>query len=84
MLSARAPELTEALARVADEGWSHLVLDGKVLDSDRCGQKGVSKKGRTIDAWYSGKTHDFGGKPGGHAPGRASRVDFSGRARLGP
>ena len=21
----------------------------------------MSKKGKTIDAWYSGKTHDFGG-----------------------
>jgi len=34
---------------------------GKVVASDRCAEKTVSKKGKTIDAFYSGKTHDFGG-----------------------
>jgi hypothetical protein len=43
------------------DGWSHLILDGKVVDSDRYAEKTVSKKGKTIDAYYSGKTHDFGG-----------------------
>jgi hypothetical protein len=61
VLSAQAPDLTEILERVEREGWSHVILDGKVVDSDRCAQKTVSKKGETIDAWYSGKTHDFGG-----------------------
>lgn len=61
VLSVQAPDLTEALYRVADEGWSYVVLDGKVVDSNRCAQKTTSKKGETIDAWYSGKTHDFGG-----------------------
>jgi hypothetical protein len=61
VLAAQAPDLTEALHRVAAEGWSHVILDGKVVDSDRCAQKTVSKKGETIDAFYSGKTHDFGG-----------------------
>jgi hypothetical protein len=61
VLSAQAPDLTEALQRVQAEGWSHVILDGKVVDSDRCRQKTVSKKGKLIDAWYSGKTHDFGG-----------------------
>lgn len=61
VLSAQAPDLTEALERVEADGWSHVILDGKVIDSDRCAQKTISKKGETIDAWYSGKTHDFGG-----------------------
>lgn len=61
VLAALAPDLTEALRRVEADGWSHLVLDGKVIDSDRYAQKTVSKKGKTIDAYYSGKTHDFGG-----------------------
>jgi hypothetical protein len=39
---------------------AHLVLDGKIFDSDRCRIKTVSVNGETIDAWYSGKTHDFG------------------------
>ena len=61
VLAARAPDLHDALARGQDEGWSHVVLDGKVVDTDRLRVKTVSKKGKTIDAWYSGKTHDFGG-----------------------
>jgi hypothetical protein len=61
VLAAQAPDLTEALERVEDEGWSHLILDGKVVGSNRYAEKKVSKKGKSIDAYYSGKTHDFGG-----------------------
>ena len=31
------------------------------MDTDRCHQKTTSRKGKTIDVWYAGKTHDFGG-----------------------
>ncbi|MBA2309353.1 MAG: IS5/IS1182 family transposase [Pseudonocardiales bacterium] len=61
MLAARAPNLHEALERGHDQDWSHVVLDGKVVQTDRLRVKTISKKGRTIDAWYSGKTRDFGG-----------------------
>jgi len=61
VLSAQAPDLTDVLDRVEAEGWSHLILDGKIVDSDRYAEKTVSRKGETIDAYYSGKTHDFGG-----------------------
>jgi hypothetical protein len=61
VLAAQAPELTEALDRVEREGWSHVILDGKIVDSDRCRAKTISRKGETIDLWYSGKKHDFGG-----------------------
>jgi hypothetical protein len=61
VLAAQAPELPEALGRVADEGWSHVILDGKIVDADRCRTKTISRKGKVIDVWYSGKTHDFGG-----------------------
>jgi hypothetical protein len=61
ILTDLAPDLTDALHRVQAEGWSHVILDGKVIDTDRCREKTISKKGHTIDAWYSGKTHDFGG-----------------------
>ena len=61
VLCVLAPELTGALYRVEDEGWSHVILDGKVVASDRCAQKTISVKGKTIDAWFSGKTRDFGG-----------------------
>src|SRR5204863_3976493 len=39
----------------------HLILDGKIVDTDRLHIKTISKKGKTIDLWYAGKTHDFGG-----------------------
>jgi quercetin dioxygenase-like cupin family protein len=61
VLAAQAPDLHHALRRVAEAGWSHVVLDGKVIDCDRLTETKTSKKGKTIDAWYSGKTHGFGG-----------------------
>jgi hypothetical protein len=51
VLAARAPDLTEALARVQAEGWAFVILDGKVVDSDRCGETKISKKGKVIDVW---------------------------------
>ena len=61
MIAARAPGLRDALERALAEGVPYLILDGKVVDTDRCREKTVSRKGETIDLWYSGKTHDFGG-----------------------
>jgi DDE superfamily endonuclease/Helix-turn-helix of DDE superfamily endonuclease len=61
VLAARAPDLHTALARGVAEGWSHVILDGKVVETDRLRVKKISTKGKTIDAWYCGKTHDFGG-----------------------
>lgn len=60
-LAAQAPGLHAALQQVADEGWSHVVLDGKVVGSDRLSEKTTSRKGTTVDAWYSGKARGFGG-----------------------
>jgi DDE superfamily endonuclease len=71
VLAALAPDLHQALEQAAADGLPHLVLDGKIFNTDRCRTKTVSVKGQTIDAWYSGKTHDFGGnvqalfEPGG-------------------
>jgi hypothetical protein len=58
VLAARAPDLHTELARGLAEGWSHVILDGKVVETDRLRVKKTSAKGKTIDAWYSGKTHD--------------------------
>lgn len=60
VLAARAPDLHDALQRGHNEGWSPLVLDGKVIDTNRLRVTKVSKKNKTIDACYCGKTHDFG------------------------
>ena len=60
VLAAQTPTLHDALERVAADGWSHVILDGKVFDTDRLTETTTSVKGKTIDAWYSGKHHDFG------------------------
>jgi Helix-turn-helix of DDE superfamily endonuclease len=61
VLSEQAPDLHEALHQVADEGWSHVILDGKVFRTDRCAETTTSTKGKTIHSWYSGKHRAFGG-----------------------
>lgn len=61
VLAAQAPDLTEALRRVQQDGWAFVILDGKIVDTDRLRVKTISRKGEQIDLWYSGKRHDFGG-----------------------
>jgi hypothetical protein len=61
VVSAQAPDLHEALEQVAEQGWSHVVLDGTVIRTDRCAETTVSAKGETINAWYSGKHRAPGG-----------------------
>ena len=61
VLAARAPGLREQLERALADGVPYLILDGKVVDADRCREKTVSRKGKVIDLRYAGKTHDFGG-----------------------
>lgn len=60
-LAEQAPDLHEALQQVAEQGWSHVVLDGKVFRTDRCAETTISTKGETINAWYSGKHRAPGG-----------------------
>jgi hypothetical protein len=61
VLAARAPGLAGQLERALAEGTPYLILDGKIVDTDRCREKTTSRKGKTTDLWCSGKTHDFGG-----------------------
>ena len=61
VLAERAPRLREALERALAERAPCVILDGKIVDSDRCHEKTLSRKGREIDLWYSGKKKDFGG-----------------------
>jgi hypothetical protein len=60
VLCAQAPQLHDAPHRVADEGCSPVILDGKRFDRDRLTETTLSVKRETIDAWYSGKHRDFG------------------------
>jgi hypothetical protein len=61
VLAAQAPDLHQALGHAEVSGLPHLILDGTVIESDRCGEKTESVKGETIDLWYSGKAHTHGG-----------------------
>jgi DDE superfamily endonuclease len=61
VIAAQAPGLEEALERAVKEGTPYVILDGKIVAADRCHVKTVSRKGREIDLWYSGKKKDFGG-----------------------
>jgi hypothetical protein len=61
VLAAEAPDLREALERALAEGAPYVILDGKIVDADRCHEKTLSRRGREIDLWYSGKKKDFGG-----------------------
>ena len=61
VLAAEAPGLREALERALAEGAPYVILDGKIVDADRCHEKTTSRKGAEIDLWYSGKKKDFGG-----------------------
>ena len=61
VLAAQAPDLHTALERARAEKLSHLILDGKTVACDRVRETRLSRKGKEIDTWYSGKTCDFGG-----------------------
>ena len=61
VLAGQAPDLRQALERARDEGFSHVILDGKIIACDRCKEPAVSVRGEVIDLWYSGKAHAHGG-----------------------
>jgi hypothetical protein len=61
VLAARAPSLREALDKAVEQGLPYLILDGTLISCDRCAGKKTSKKGKEIDAWYSGKAHEPAG-----------------------
>jgi hypothetical protein len=61
VLSDQAPDLQEALERAVRDKVPYLILDGTIISCDRLTEPTISVKGREIDAWYSGKAHEFGG-----------------------
>jgi hypothetical protein len=61
VLAEQAPDLRQALERARETGFSHVILDGKIIPADRCKEPAVSVKGQVIDLWYSGKAHTHGG-----------------------
>lgn len=61
VLAAEAPDLPEALERALADGAAFVILDGKIIASDRCLEETLSMKGEAIDLWYSGKAPTHGG-----------------------
>ena len=61
VLAEQAPDLHQALERARENGFSHVILDGKIIPADRCKEPAVSVKGQVIDLWYSGKARRHGG-----------------------
>jgi len=61
VLAAKAPSLKEALDKAVERGLAYLILDGTLVSCDRCAGIKTSKKGKEIDAWYSGKAHEPAG-----------------------
>jgi hypothetical protein len=77
VLAEQAPGLREALERAVAEGTPYVILDGKVVDADRCREKTLSRKGREIDLWYSGKKKGLRREcPGSFLPRRTPDVDL--------
>jgi DDE superfamily endonuclease len=61
VLAAKAPSLREALDKAVEQGLPYLILDGTLISSDRCAGTRISRKGKEIDVWYSGKAHEPAG-----------------------
>ncbi len=59
VLAEQAPELTDALDHADRDGMPHLIIDGTLTDIARVREKKLGKKGKVIDAWFSGKARAF-------------------------
>jgi hypothetical protein len=60
VLAATTPRLHDALSQAATDGYTYIILDGKVFTSDRCATTVIGKKNKPVHAWYSGKHRAFG------------------------
>jgi predicted DNA-binding transcriptional regulator YafY len=49
VLAGQAPELRDALERAQDQEFSHVILDGNIIPSNRCKEPALSVKGKVID-----------------------------------
>lgn len=60
VLAATTPRLHDALKQAATDGYTYVILDGKVFTGDRCATTVIGKKKKPVHAWYSGKHRAFG------------------------
>jgi hypothetical protein len=60
VLADEIPELREALDRASEEGFPHVILDGTLIEADRCREPAVSTNGEIIDHDLAGWVDDVG------------------------
>lgn len=58
VLAACAPNLESALLAAKIAGYSHVNIDGTLIETDRCSTPGPTPG---VDLWWSGKHHNHGG-----------------------
>jgi len=58
VLAARAPSLRSALIAAKAAGYSHVSIDGTIIETDRCATEGPTVG---VDLWWSKKHHNHGG-----------------------
>ena len=58
VLAALAPKLESALLAAKAAGYSHINIDGTLIETDRCAIPGPTPG---VDLWWSGKHHHHGG-----------------------
>jgi DDE superfamily endonuclease len=58
VLAARAPNLKSAPLAAKAAGYSHVNIDGTLIETDRCAAPGPTPG---VDLWWSGKHHNHGG-----------------------
>jgi hypothetical protein len=58
VLANRAPSLRSALLAAKAAGYSHVNIDGTLIETDRCSTPGPTPG---VDRWWSGKHHNHGG-----------------------
>ena len=73
VLAEQAPDLAEALERAKDEGFWHVILDGKVIPADRCKEPTVSVKARSSTCGTPGRRTPTAATSRRSAPRMASR-----------
>jgi hypothetical protein len=57
-LAGRAPNLNSALLAAKAAGYSHINIDGTIIETDRCSAPGPTPG---VDLWWSKKHHNHGG-----------------------
>lgn len=76
VLALRSPTLHGALLAAKAAGYSHVNIDGTLVETDRCRTPGPTPG---VDLWWSGKHDNHGGNV--HRPGRLADLDLRRAAR---